>query len=68
MFYFLYIFPSPTSTPKKYISCQEKKNPLSDVGVSDERDTNENYSVGLHFLFLGILQIASINCRILLTI
>lgn len=67
MFYFLYIFPFPTPIPKKSISCQEK-NPWSNVGVSDDRETNEGYSVGLHFFFLGILQIASINCIILLTI
>lgn len=48
MFYHIYI-PIPHSIPKKYISCQEK-NPWSNVGVDDERDTNEDYSVGLHFL------------------
>lgn len=46
MFYHIYI-PAPHSIPKKYISCQEK-NPWSNVG--DERDTNEDYSVGLYFL------------------
>lgn len=49
MFCFLYIFPSPTPIPKKYMSCQEK-NPWSNVGVSDERETNEGYSVG-HIFF-----------------
>lgn len=43
MFYHIYISTSYL-TPKKCISHQEK-NPWNDVGVGDERDTNEDYSV-----------------------